>query len=94
MLPLCTPGACPGVHTCSGFVRRCFEAVRELIFESEGEITGLFSVEGEKIPFMDSVNPAVSGGALVTGVVHCNFSGARNAVQATGLSHSPLNAQT
>jgi dynein heavy chain len=35
--------------------------VRELIFESEGEITGMFSVEGEKIPFMDSVNPAASG---------------------------------
>jgi len=49
-----------GLRDCVG-VCRCFESVRELIFESEGEITGMFSVEGEKIPFMDSVNPAASG---------------------------------
>ena len=40
---------------------RCFEAVRELIFNNEGEIVGMFSIEGEKIPFLDAVNPAASG---------------------------------
>jgi len=35
--------------------------VRELNFEPEGDITGLLSIEGEKIPFMDSVNPAATG---------------------------------
>jgi len=47
------------------FVKKCFESVRELIFEAEGEITGLLSIEGEKIPFMDSVNPASSGAVEV-----------------------------
>ncbi|KAF5825339.1 dynein heavy chain, N-terminal region 2-domain-containing protein, partial [Dunaliella salina] len=47
------------------FVKKCFESVRELVFEAEGEITGMLSIEGEKIPFMDSVNPAASGAVEV-----------------------------
>ena len=43
------------------FVKKCFEAVKELTFEKDGEISGMVSVEGEKIPFMDNVNPALSG---------------------------------
>eukprot|EP00798_Chlamydomonas_sp_ICE-L_P016919 gene16919-23187_t len=43
------------------FVKKCFEAVKELKFEDNGEITGLTSVEGEKIPFIESVNPADTG---------------------------------
>ena len=43
------------------FVKKCFEAVKELVFEANGEISGMVSVEGEKIPFVDCVNPATSG---------------------------------
>lgn len=43
------------------FVKKCFEAVKELVFESNGEISGMISLEGEKIPFVESVNPAASG---------------------------------
>lgn len=43
------------------FVKKCFEAVKELDFDKTGEIVGMVSVEGEKIPFIDSVNPAASG---------------------------------
>lgn len=43
------------------FVKKCFEAVRELVFEESGEISGMVSVEGEKIPFVDTVNPAATG---------------------------------
>lgn len=41
---------------------RCFEAVRELMFEEDGCIHGMLSVEGEKIPFLDPVSPAATGG--------------------------------
>lgn len=44
------------------FVKKCFEAVKELVFEPSGEITGLVSVEGEKITFTEPVNPAKTGG--------------------------------
>lgn len=50
--------------------RRCFEAVRELTFEEEGEISGMTSIEGEKIPFVDSVNPATSGARKALGMRH------------------------
>ncbi|MEW5311652.1 MAG: hypothetical protein WDW38_003348 [Sanguina aurantia] len=43
------------------FVKKCFEAVKELVFEADGEISGLISVEGEKLPFVDNVNPAATG---------------------------------
>lgn len=49
-------------RVCFLSVCRCFEAVRELVFEADGEISGMVSVEGEKIPFIDRVNPAASGG--------------------------------
>ncbi len=61
------------------FVKKCFEAVKELVFEPRpataagdssvagdaGIITGLVSVEGEKIPFVQSVDPAASGAVEV-----------------------------
>jgi hypothetical protein len=40
---------------------RCFEAVRDLTFEADGEISGMTSVESEKIPFLERVNPAATG---------------------------------
>jgi dynein heavy chain len=43
------------------FVKKCFEAVKELVFESNGEISGMVSQEGEKITFTERVNPATSG---------------------------------
>ncbi len=43
------------------FVKKCFESVKELTFESDGEISGLVSIEGEKIGFLDRVNPAATG---------------------------------
>ncbi|KXZ48211.1 DHC-9 protein [Gonium pectorale] len=43
------------------FVKKCFEAVREFIFEKNGEISGLTSVEGEKIQWIETVNPAATG---------------------------------
>jgi hypothetical protein len=43
------------------FVKKCFEAVKELVFESNGEISGMISQEGEKITFTERVNPATSG---------------------------------
>lgn len=52
------PFATFGCHATSS---RCFEAVKELTFEEDGEISGLISVEGEKIGFLDRVNPASTG---------------------------------
>ncbi|GFR45764.1 hypothetical protein Agub_g7181 [Astrephomene gubernaculifera] len=43
------------------FVKKCFEAVREFNFEKNGEISGLVSVEGEKIQWIETVNPAATG---------------------------------
>ena len=44
------------------FVKKCFEAVKELTFEEEGgAICGMVSVEGEKVTFEDKVDPAISG---------------------------------
>ncbi|KAF6266164.1 dynein heavy chain 9 [Scenedesmus sp. NREL 46B-D3] len=43
------------------FVKKCFEAVKELVFEANGEISGMVSQEGEKITFTERVNPALSG---------------------------------
>lgn len=43
------------------FVKKCFEAVKELIFEANGEISGMVSPEGEKISFVERVNPAATG---------------------------------
>jgi len=43
------------------FIKKCFEAVKELVFESNGEISGMISLEGEKIPFVENVIPATSG---------------------------------
>ncbi|GLI65190.1 hypothetical protein VaNZ11_008652 [Volvox africanus] len=43
------------------FVKKCFEAVREFNFERNGEISGLISVEGEKIQWIETVNPAATG---------------------------------
>lgn len=43
------------------FVKKCFEAVKELVFEPNGEITGMISQEGEKITFVERVNPATTG---------------------------------
>ncbi|KAG2490029.1 hypothetical protein HYH03_011494 [Edaphochlamys debaryana] len=43
------------------FVKKCFEAVREFNFEKNGEISGLVSVEGEKIQWIETVNPASTG---------------------------------
>lgn len=44
------------------FVKKCFEAVRELNFQENGDITGMVSVEGEKIDWFTKVNPAATGG--------------------------------
>jgi hypothetical protein len=43
------------------FVKKCFEAVKELVFEANGEISAMISQEGEKITFTERVNPATSG---------------------------------
>lgn len=43
------------------FVKKCFEAVKELVFEENGEISGMVSLEGEKIMFVERVSPAATG---------------------------------
>jgi dynein heavy chain len=43
------------------FLKKCFEAVKELVFSANGEISGMTSQEGEKITFAERVNPATSG---------------------------------
>nr|8GLV_Kg Chain Kg, DHC_N2 domain-containing protein [Chlamydomonas reinhardtii] len=43
------------------FVKKCFEAVKEFTFEKSGEISGMLSVEGEKIQWIETVNPAATG---------------------------------
>ena len=42
------------------FVKKCFESVASLTFEDNGEISGMTSVEAEKIPWGETVNPAAS----------------------------------
>jgi len=44
------------------FVKKCFEAIKELVFQPNGEITGMVSVEGEKIDWFTAVSPAAIGG--------------------------------
>jgi hypothetical protein len=36
-------------------------ACRELVFEADGTVSGLISLEGEKISFAEHVNPAATG---------------------------------
>lgn len=43
------------------FIKKCFEAVKELKFEDTGEITSMISIEGESIPLSKSVDPAATG---------------------------------
>ncbi len=44
------------------FVKKCFEAVKEFRFEpGSGEISGMTSVEGEYIGWIETVNPAATG---------------------------------
>jgi len=43
------------------FVKKCFEAVKCLNFEQNGDITGMESVEGEAVQFVDAINPAAVG---------------------------------
>ena len=43
------------------FVKKCFEAVKEFTFEHNGEVSGMVSVEGEKIPWIETVNPSATG---------------------------------
>ena len=45
------------------FVKKCFEAVKELIFEG-GKITGLISAEGEKVTFDQQVDPIRTGNEI------------------------------
>lgn len=59
-------------HTHSTYTHRCFESVKELIFEEEGEITGMLSIEGEKIPFVDSVFPGASGVCVCVCALLCS----------------------
>jgi dynein heavy chain len=42
------------------FVKKCFEAVKELVFEA-GKISGLISAEGEKVTFDQQVDPSRTG---------------------------------
>lgn len=43
--------------TCSCYDHDC----RELVFDPDGTISGLVSPEGEKVSFVESVNPAATG---------------------------------
>eukprot|EP00803_Ostreobium_quekettii_P008972 evm.model.scf_437EXC.9 EVM.evm.TU.scf_437EXC.9 scf_437EXC:49472-57192(-) len=43
------------------FVKKCFEAIKELKFEANGEISGFTSIEGEKISLAENINPAATG---------------------------------
>jgi hypothetical protein len=58
------------------FVKKCFEAVKELVFEANGEISGMISQEGEKITFTERVNPATSGAHAVRKLGGCRVCGA------------------
>jgi hypothetical protein len=49
-MALCQPMRTYGVMLC-----------RELVFEADGTIGGLMSLEGEKVSFVESVNPAATG---------------------------------
>jgi dynein heavy chain len=53
------------------FVKKCFEAVKELVFE-DGHIVGLISGEGEKITFNAHVDPVALGG-LPADELLCNI---------------------
>lgn len=55
------------------FVKKCFEAVREFNFEKSGEVSGLLSVEGEKIQWIETVNPAATGTCVYVYV--CKYGG-------------------
>ncbi|DBB17907.1 TPA: hypothetical protein ACH3X3_002922 [Trebouxia sp. C0006] len=43
------------------FVKKCFEAVKEFVFAEDGKITGMISVEGEKIDWIEAVDPSLTG---------------------------------
>ncbi|CAG9464833.1 unnamed protein product [Pedinophyceae sp. YPF-701] len=43
------------------FTKKIFEAVKEFQFEASGDITGMTSVEGETIPWIEPVSPAKIG---------------------------------
>jgi hypothetical protein len=43
------------------FTLPCRAPHRELAFEPDGTISGLISLEGEKISFVEPVNPAATG---------------------------------
>ncbi|KAK9812825.1 hypothetical protein WJX72_004356 [[Myrmecia] bisecta] len=47
------------------FVKKCFEAVKEFRFEASGDISGMVSIEGEKIEWVESVRPSSSGAVEV-----------------------------
>ncbi|KAL3158235.1 hypothetical protein ABBQ38_010487 [Trebouxia sp. C0009 RCD-2024] len=43
------------------FVKKCFEAVKEFVFADDGKITGMVSVEGEKLDWIEAVDPSLTG---------------------------------
>lgn len=53
------------------FVKKCFEAVKELVFE-DGHIVGLISGEGEKITFNAHVDPVALGELPVDELLICS----------------------
>lgn len=42
---------------------------RELVFEPDGTISGMLSMEGEKVSFLKNVNPAATGEVLICHLV-------------------------
>lgn len=53
----CTPCLGGGSYICNLHAHTC----RELVFEADGTISGMVSLEGERVSFVESVNPAATG---------------------------------
>ena len=45
-------------------LKKCFEGINKLEFESKGAIAGMISAEGEVVPFKTKVHPAKANGAV------------------------------
>jgi dynein heavy chain len=45
-------------------LKKCFEGIHKLNFDDEKKIHGMYSIEGENVPYVKIIDPIASKGAV------------------------------
>lgn len=73
----------------------CYIAGRELVFEPDGTISGMVSLEGEKVAFAEPVNPATTGdqGVCAFTMPLCRESTSTGRIQSCSMTRPSANCR-